>query len=102
MLSDTLKSTIQNNYSALLKRKKLHSRVGQKQMIAEIANMLGDIETDASGVRCGKEPGVCVVEAGTGTGKTLAYLIAALPVAQELGKKLVVSTATVALQEQVI
>lgn len=102
MLSDELKSTIQNNYSVLLKRKDLQSRGGQKQMIAEIANMLGAIEVDASGARSGEEPGVCVIEAGTGTGKTLAYLVSALPIAQELGKKLVIATATVALQEQVI
>ena len=44
---------------------------------------------------------VCVIEAGTGTGKTVAYLLAAIPIAQLLGKKLVVSTATVALQEQI-
>ncbi len=45
---------------------------------------------------------MCVLEAGTGTGKTLAYLIAALPIAKAQGKRLIVSTATVALQEQVL
>ena len=43
-----------------------------------------------------------MVEAGTGTGKTLAYLIAAIPVARALGKTLVISTATVALQDQIV
>jgi ATP-dependent DNA helicase DinG len=45
---------------------------------------------------------ICIIEAGTGTGKTVAYLLAAIPIAQALKKKLVVSTATIALQEQII
>src|SRR5262245_28161641 len=40
---------------------------------------------------------VLVCEAGTGTGKTLAYLVPALL----SGKKVVISTATRALQEQI-
>ena len=44
----------------------------------------------------------CVIEAGTGTGKTIAYTLAAIPVAQALGKSLVISTATIALQEQLV
>jgi ATP-dependent DNA helicase DinG len=43
-----------------------------------------------------------VVEAGTGTGKTIAYLVSALPVARARGKKLVLASATVALQEQLL
>ena len=39
-----------------------------------------------------------VIEAGTGTGKTLAYLVPAL----FSGRKVVVSTATKALQEQLV
>jgi ATP-dependent DNA helicase DinG len=41
-----------------------------------------------------------VVEAGTGTGKSLAYLIPAAYAAQELGKKAIISTYTIHLQEQ--
>ena len=40
---------------------------------------------------------VLVCEAGTGTGKTLAYLVPAIL----SGKKIVISTATRALQEQI-
>ena len=43
-----------------------------------------------------------MIEAGTGTGKTLAYLLATIPLAQALNLKVVIATATVALQEQVI
>lgn len=42
------------------------------------------------------------MEAGTGTGKSLAYCLGALPYALSKNQKLVISTATVALQEQLI
>ena len=70
-------------------------------MIAEIARTLGSIELDEEGLRQTNKH-ICVVEAGTGTGKTIAYLIAALTVAKSLNKKVVLSTATIALQEQVV
>lgn len=40
----------------------------------------------------------CIAEAGTGTGKTLAYLVPAL----SMGKRVIVSTATKALQDQIM
>lgn len=46
--------------------------------------------------------GVAVVEAGTGTGKSLAYLTAGVPLARNHKLKLVVSTGTIALQEQLV
>ena len=42
------------------------------------------------------------MEAGTGCGKVLGYLVPAIPLAAKKGKKLVVSTGTVALQEQLM
>jgi len=41
-----------------------------------------------------------VVEAGTGTGKTLAYLLPALRFARERGQRVIISTGTKNLQEQ--
>ncbi|MDA0789573.1 MAG: ATP-dependent DNA helicase DinG [Proteobacteria bacterium] len=101
MLTDELKSEIQGAYSRLLEARGFRARRCQKLMIAEIARTLGDIESDDEGHRL---PGAntTVVEAGTGTGKTIAYVLAALPIARALGKKLVLSTATVALQEQIM
>lgn len=43
-----------------------------------------------------------IVEAGTGTGKTIAYLLPSLVYAIENGLKLIVSTNTINLQEQLI
>ena len=101
MISTELKSQIQTAYSRLLQEKGYMSRHCQRQMIADIANTLGSIEVDDDGVRVSDNP-VCVIEAGTGTGKTVAYAIAALPIAKALGKRLVIATATVALQEQIV
>ncbi|WP_122820902.1 ATP-dependent DNA helicase [Varibaculum vaginae] len=47
-------------------------------------------------------PGSQLVGAGTGTGKSLAYLAAAFQQAIEHGKRVVISTATLALQRQLL
>ncbi|EWH02923.1 hypothetical protein Q427_05965 [Halomonas sp. BC04] len=101
MLDEALKGEIQTAYRRVLEAQGLTPRYGQRLMIAEIARTLSGIEADESGKRTSDEH-VCVLEAGTGTGKTLAYLLAALPVAKARGKRLVIATATVALQEQVL
>ena len=101
MLSNELKTQIQGAYSRFLEAKELKPRYGQRLMIAEVAKVLGGIEVDEEGQRVG-EPAVVAVEAGTGTGKTVAYAIAAIPAAKAAGKRLVIATATVALQEQIV
>lgn len=101
MISNELKATIQGAYSRFLEAKSLKPRYGQRLMIAEVAKVLGDIACDDEGRRAG-EPAVVAVEAGTGTGKTVAYSLAAIPAAKAAGKRLVIATATVALQEQIV
>ncbi|NCF19887.1 MAG: ATP-dependent DNA helicase DinG [Haliea sp.] len=100
MLSEELKERIREAYNAIMERKSLTPRWGQRQMIAEIANTLARIP--GPGARAPDSPAVCVIEAGTGTGKTIAYAVAAIPLAQALDKRLVVATATIALQEQFV
>lgn len=46
--------------------------------------------------------GHLMVEAGTGVGKSFAYLVPAILAAAEQGKKVVVSTHTISLQEQLV
>ncbi len=101
MLSHELKTQIQGAYSRFLEAKSLKPRYGQRLMIAEVARALGAIEVDEEGVRSG-DPAVVAVEAGTGTGKTVAYCLATIPLAKLAGKRLVIATATVALQEQIV
>lgn len=100
MLTDALKDEIRQAYTTLMDSKELTPRWGQRQMIAEIANTLGNIPGPGQ-ARSGV-PAVCVIEAGTGTGKTIAYAVTAIPMALAMDKRLVVATATVALQEQFI
>ncbi len=95
MLNDDVKNAIQGAYRNWLNARGLRPRSGQRAMIAQVANALARSNDPDNGA----SP-ICVVEAGTGTGKTIAYAVAAIPIAQALGKKLVISTATVALQEQ--
>lgn len=95
MLTDQLKETIQTAYTTLLENKSLKARYGQRLMIADVARTLASKPEQT-------ETPVCVVEAGTGTGKTIAYTVAAVPVAAAMEKTLIISTATVALQEQII
>ncbi len=105
MLPDSVKTTMQRAYSSFLESRGLKPRQGQKLMIAEIARtlslaeecQLGQAEEETLAL-----PPISVIEAGTGTGKTLAYLIPAIAMARHLDKKLVLATATVALQEQIL
>jgi ATP-dependent DNA helicase DinG len=100
LLTDELKERIREAYNAIVESKSLSPRWGQRQMIAEVANTLARIPPQGeAGVGA---PAVCVIEAGTGTGKTIAYAVAAIPLAQALGKRLVVATATIALQAQFV
>ena len=100
MLEESHKEAIQQAYRAYLGAKSLRPRLGQRQMIGTIARTFGEIEQDSEHNRIGGRH-LCVIEAGTGTGKTVAYLLATLPLAKVWKKQVVVSTATVALQEQI-
>ncbi|MEX2049407.1 MAG: helicase C-terminal domain-containing protein [Gemmatimonadota bacterium] len=64
-------------------------RPGQREMLAEVARLYN-------------EGGVAIIEAGTGTGKSLAYLLPAALWAKENGERTVVSTNTINLQEQLV
>jgi len=101
MLKEEQKQLIQSTYRKFTSREGFRPRFGQRVMIAEIAKYLGEIKENDQGIRT-SEPAVCVVEAGTGTGKTLAYCISVLPLALKAGRSVIVSTATTALQEQVM
>jgi len=70
-------------------------------MIGHIASFLGAIERDEEGHRL-SDNNVIAIEAGTGTGKTVAYLLSVLSLAKSAGKKVVVATGTVALQGQLL
>lgn len=93
MLDDSIKETIQQGYRQFLKSRDLKPRQGQKQMVAAIANSLSHDDPDKR---------LAVIEAGTGTGKTVGYLLSALPIARARDKTVVIATGTIALQEQLL
>lgn len=53
-------------------------------------------------LNCFFNGGITLIEAGTGTGKSLAYLIPALLWARENNEKVIISTHTINLQEQLL
>ena len=67
-------------------------RDAQKRMIWEVAKALSGDEGHH----------LLAIEAPTGTGKSLSYLLGGVPVARRRGLPLVIATATVALQEQIL
>ncbi|MDA3919454.1 MAG: hypothetical protein PF501_02045 [Salinisphaera sp.] len=92
-LSDEVKAEIRKHYETLATRKGgFTPRASQRRMIAEVAKTLAG----ENGAR------IMAIEAPTGVGKSLAYLIPAIAVAKARKRHLVVSTGTVALQEQLI
>lgn len=77
-------------------------RSGQQEMMFCVAKaMLDHYSPETRGAeRTGKN--IAVIDAPTGVGKTLGYLIPGIAVSSELDKPLVLSTGTVALQEQLV
>jgi ATP-dependent DNA helicase DinG len=62
----------------------------------------GQVQMAAAVLRAFEERRHLIVEAGTGTGKTLAYLVPAVAAALERGTRVVISTGTKNLQEQLM
>ncbi|WP_448555469.1 ATP-dependent DNA helicase DinG [Thalassotalea montiporae] len=94
-LSDNIKQAIRTSYKAIGESlPNFNPRKQQTFLIAEIAKTLAG-EYD-------KTRKIIAVEAGTGTGKSLAYSLSTIPLALSKKKKVVISTATVALQEQLV
>lgn len=90
-LSQSVKNQISQWYKALPEYiDGFIPRAPQRQMIAEVAKTFSD-ETGRH----------LVIEAPTGVGKTLSYLIPGIAVSREEKKPLIISTANVALQDQI-
>lgn len=97
------KDLIQQVYREWLANNKYKPRYPQRLMIASIAKAIAEVEQTEQGLRSEEYTDhVALIEAGTGTGKTIAYAISAIAMAKALDKKVVISTATIALQEQLI
>ncbi|RKJ95666.1 ATP-dependent DNA helicase DinG [Alicycliphilus denitrificans] len=78
-------------------------REGQRRMAEQVAQtfaqaQLGKLEDEDAPPR----RAIAVVQAGTGVGKSLAYSVPAIAMALARGTRVLISTATVALQEQLV
>ncbi|MBP7810932.1 MAG: ATP-dependent DNA helicase DinG [Neisseria sp.] len=105
MLTDLEKNAIRDHYQNIGKSLPgFRPRAAQREMIAAIANAFSRSQSRAEGEEAPKREGesIAVIEGPTGVGKSLAYLLAGGIMAQTRGKRLVVSSATVALQEQLV
>lgn len=89
-LTAALKAQIAAWYKALQEQIPDFIPRAPQQMIADVAKTLA-----------GEEGRHLAIEAPTGVGKTLSYLIPGIAIAREEQKTLVVSTANVALQDQI-
>ena len=99
MLTDTAKQQIRDFYARISAAVPgFKKRAGQREMIAAIATALSHTKMTEDTVQEGQS--IVVVEGKTGVGKTVGYLVPALVMARALKKKLIISTGTVALQEQ--
>lgn len=95
MLSDKIKQVIRTSYKSIGENlTNFNPRKQQTFLIAEIAKTLAG-EYD-------KQRKIITIEAGTGTGKSLAYALGSIPLAISRDKKVCIATATVALQEQLV
>ncbi len=83
----------------------MRARSGQRRMAEEVARTFARAQLARDGAPAdGDEPrrAIAVIEAGTGTGKSLAYAVPAIQIALARGTRVLIATATVALQEQLV
>lgn len=81
------------------------SRGGQRRMAEQVAQTfsqatLGKVDEEAG--EAAPTRSIAVIQAGTGVGKSLAYCAPAIAMALSRGTRVLISTATVALQEQLV
>lgn len=103
MLANSEKIYIQQHYQNLVNHwPNFRSRPAQKIMMEKIAEVFSQSLTDQTIRHLLDGRNILIVEGPAGVGKSLAYLVAGSALAKLRGKKLLISTATIALQEQLI
>lgn len=81
------------------------SRAGQRRMAEQVADTFSQATLGKVDEAAGEAPptrAIAVIQAGTGVGKSLAYCAPAIALALSRGTRVLISTATVALQEQLV
>ena len=105
MLTELEKNAISDHYRAISQNlPQFRPRAAQREMIAAIANTFARSQNPVEGEEAPQRMGesIAVIEGPTGVGKSLSYLLAGGIMAQTRDKHLIVSSATIALQEQLV
>ena len=103
MLTETQKTEIRTKFKAIsLAMPNFTPRPAQRIMIAEVAQTFARCPDPETKTRPESGSTILVAQGGTGTGKSLSYGLSGILMAKAKGKKLVISSSTVALQEQLI
>ena len=90
-----LRTEIEECYKKIINNQHIKEREDQKRMIMKIVKTLAK-KTEK------KLEKICIIEAGTGIGKSLAYVLAGINTALYFNKKLCISTSNITLQEQLL
>lgn len=99
-LKDEIQQSVLSFYSALQENwPDFKPRTGQAQMIEQVVGTLMNAKV-AGAERDGTN--IAVIQGQTGVGKTVGYVVPAVIVGKMLKKRVLISTATVALQEQLV
>ena len=95
---------LETHYQYLSHRfKQFKPRAVQKQMMQEVASAFSrSSKTEYSLNQANLGESILLIEAPTGVGKSLAYLLPGIILAQRRNKQLIVSSATIALQHQLV
>ncbi len=79
------------------------SRPGQRMMAEQVAETFSGVSLGKMEEEDGQpDRSIAVIQAGTGVGKSLAYCVPAISLALTRNTRVLISTATVALQEQLV
>ena len=97
MVPDKVKSHMQKTLNAMREQSAFGRRQGQMTMFAEVSKTIFGVYQQSD-----QPHRALVVEGQTGAGKTLGYLLPTIVSAIALKKHVVVATANVALQQQII
>ena len=93
-LKDEVKEQIREAFLNIKTRTTgFRDRPSQRKLTAEVARTISGFYGERR---------ILVAEAPTGTGKSIGYMLSAIPVAKSKDKRLIIATGTVALQEQLV
>lgn len=93
---------VESYVAAITRVPGFRERPGQRQMAGMVARALAHADVGVEPPAGTARRAIAVIQAGTGVGKSAAYLAPAVAIAKAQKRRVVVSTSTTALQEQLM